>query len=141
METDDDRRVENQRVLLDFFRYLSDRNYDAGLELLGDEVLWEMPFAPPSLASYDRARFAKLLHGWPGFFSEGITFHEVTIHPMVDPDRFVVEFRSEAIVAATGKPYRNHYVGFFRLSEGRIVRVREFFDSRVAIQTFSWRYE
>lgn len=132
-------RRDNQQVLLRLFSCLNVRDYEGALQLIGDDVLWEMPFAPPALAApFNRKRFEKLLRGWPVVFDQGLTFDEVDVHPMLDPDRFVIEFRGEAVMAATGQAYRNRYVGFFRLSDGRIVHAREYFDSAVAIRAFAW---
>lgn len=142
METDMERREANEQVLLRFFRCLNARDYEAALELLADEFLWEMPFAPPAFpAPFELARFKKLLRGFATVFTEGVTFHDLDIQPLLDPDRFVVEFRGEAVVAATGQPYRQRYVGLFRVSEGRIVHVREYFDSAVAIRALGWPSE
>lgn len=135
------RREDNHQVLLRLFGCLNRRDYHA-LQLVAGDVVWEMPFAPPVLpAPFSRQRFEKLLHSWPAVFAQGLTFDDVIVHPMLDPDRFVVEFRGEAVMAASGLPYRNRYVGFFRLSDRRIVHAREYFDSAVAIRAFGWPSE
>lgn len=133
------RREDNRQVLLRLFRCLNRRDYEGALQLVADEVTWEMPFAPPALpAPFNRQRFENLLHSWPVVFAQGLTFDDVNIQPMLDPDRLVIEFRGEAVMAATGQPYRNRYVGLFQLSDRRIVHAREYFDSAVAIRAFGW---
>lgn len=142
MDDEARRRERHQAVLLELFAHLNARDYEAALGLVADDVLWEMPFAPPALrAPFNRERFGKLLRGWPAVFSHGLTFSDVDITPMLDPDRIIVEFRGEAVMAATGQPYRNRYVGIFEFSDGRIVHAREYFDSAVAIRAFGWPLE
>jgi ketosteroid isomerase-like protein len=137
--TDTERREANQRVLERLFDRLNAGDYDGVLELVAEDVAWEMPFSPPALpAPFNRQRFGKVLRTWPTVFSDGFTFDEVTIHPMLDPDRLVVEFRGDARMAATGKRYRNRYVGLFHVVDGQIRHAREYFDSAVAILAFGW---
>ena len=115
-------REQNQQVLIRLFAHLNAREYEAALELFADDLLWEMPFAPPALhAPFNRARFGKLLRSFPLVFSRGLTFDDLKFTPMFDPDQFLLDYRGEAVMAATGQPYRNTYVGIFELSGGRII--------------------
>lgn len=65
-----ERREANKQVLLRFFRCLNDRDYEAALEFMADDLLWEMPFAPAAFpAPFELARFRKLLRGFSTVFT------------------------------------------------------------------------
>src|SRR5882757_10592510 len=101
MEEEALRREQHQEVLVRFFAHLNARDYEAAVELFADDFRWEMPYAPSALpAPFDRERAGKLLRGFPDVFSRGLTFDDVNITPMLNPDRFLVEYRGEAIMAA-----------------------------------------
>lgn len=139
MENEFRRREANEGVLRRLFAHINSRDFDAALELLGDEFVWEMPYAPPALpAPFDRKRAEKLLRGFPSVFAQGLTFHDVDITRMRDADCFLAEYRGEAVMAATGQPYRNRYVAIFKLANQRIIAWREYFDSAEANRAFGW---
>ena len=55
----------------------------------------------------------------------------------MDANLVVVEHRSDGVIAANGRPYRNHYVTFIRFdAEGRVVKSREFYDPGVVVRAF-----
>jgi hypothetical protein len=51
-----------------------------------------------------------------------------------DADRAVLEWRVRGTASATGLVYDNAYCGVFRMRDGRIAEVREYFDSLHAAQ-------
>jgi uncharacterized protein len=57
-------------------------------------------------------------------------FGEIT----VEADRAVLEWRVRGTASATGLAYDNAYCGVFRVRDGRIAEVREYFDSLHAAQ-------
>src|SRR4051794_16045109 len=110
------RRDQHREVLIRFFAHLNAREYEAAVELFADDFRWEMPYAPAALrAPFDQKRAGKLLRSFPTVFSRGLTFDDVNITPMLNPDQFLVEYHGEAIMAATGQPYRNDYIAIFEL--------------------------
>jgi ketosteroid isomerase-like protein len=136
---EDESRQQNAEVVGRLFAHINSRDFDAALDLFDDDLVWEMPYAPPGLpAPFDLERTGKLLRGFPKVFAEGLIVHDVTVSPMLDPDQLLAEYRGEAVMAATGEPYRNRYVAIFRFSDHRIVGWREYFDSAVAIRAFGW---
>jgi ketosteroid isomerase-like protein len=97
---------------------------------LAPDVVMELPYAPPPLPRrYDGLSavlgFQRMVAGLFSSFSiEAERVHVVENGPVV-----VAEFRSEGVVAASGRPYRNRYVTVFELDPGgRVRRWREFYD-------------
>jgi ketosteroid isomerase-like protein len=53
------------------------------------------------------------------------------VYELADPDLLIVEYQSDGLVRATGKPYRNRYIGVFRFRSGRICAWREFHNPEI----------
>ena len=59
------------------------------------------------------------------------------IHETGDPHVVIAEHRSDGVVTANGRPYRNHYVTFFTFDDdGLITSWREFYDAGVVVRAF-----
>lgn len=107
-------------------------------QLLAPDIVIELPFAPPPLPRrYDGfsavLAFQRLA---AGLFS---SFRLEVDRMLVDESgrTVVAEYRSEGVVAATGRPYRNHYLAVFDLdASGRVRRWREFYDSDAVRSAF-----
>jgi uncharacterized protein len=93
---------------------------------LGDDMLtpdfsgWTVLSGPVSKAVYQRA-FAV----FASIFSEGpvLTIHSLT----AEGDRVVAEFHSQGTLQ-TGDAYQNDYLFLFRIRDGRIAYVGEYFN-------------
>lgn len=74
----------------------------------------------------DRATYQKAFGFFSTIFEGGgprLTIHSLT----AEEDRVVAEFRSEGVLV-TGETYRNEYLFLFRVRDGRIAYVGEYFD-------------
>ena len=95
----------------------------------------EMPYADPPvrLEGKDqiRARLAPALE----IFRFTLTVTGVYACP--DPDTLVLEYTSDGQVTTTGKPYRNSYVGFFRVRTRLISFQREYYNPVPASRALS----
>ena len=65
------------------------------------------------------------------------TLSLVEVHFCVDPDLLVAEYTSEGRAAATGKPYRNTYIGLWRFRDGRICGVKEYLNPMVVAEALT----
>src|SRR3546814_2538428 len=54
------------------------------------------------------------------------------VHPTLDPNLFVIEFKAKATVTMTGKPYTQTYILNMQIRDGKLALLREHFDSLVA---------
>jgi ketosteroid isomerase-like protein len=103
---------------------------------LAPDIVMELPYAPPPLARrYDglSAVLGFQRASAPLFSKFAIEIERV--HVVENGTVVVAEYRSEGVVAASGRPYRNRYVTVFELDPGgRIRRWREFYDP-AAVQT------
>jgi ketosteroid isomerase-like protein len=125
-------RVRNVMQLADEMRV------DELVDLFADDAVMELPFAPGRMA---RSHVGKPAIGdFQRFARETFSEFSMTveaIHETTDPHLVIAEHRSVAVVAENGRPYRNHYVTFFRFDDdGRITSWREFYDAGVVVRAF-----
>jgi hypothetical protein len=59
------------------------------------------------------------------------------LHPAADPDLLVAEYRAEGRLRASGRPYRNRYVGLWWFRDGRVRRTREYYDPIAAAEALA----
>jgi ketosteroid isomerase-like protein len=76
----------------------------------------------------DRATYQGAFKVFSSIFAEGPvpTIHSLT----AEEDRVVAEFRSKGILR-NGEPYQNDYLFLFRIRDGRIAYVGEYFNPDV----------
>jgi len=59
-----------------------------------------------------------------------VKFADIRIHPMVDPNQLVVEYKG--IGHPKGRLYQQNYVSFQEYRDGKLFKFREYFDTDVA---------
>ena len=111
---------------------------DELVELFSDDAVMELPFAPGKMA---RAYEGKAAIGeFQRFARDAFSEFSMTVdavHETADPNVVIAEHRSDAVVAANGRPYRNHYVTFFTFdADGLVTSWREFYDAGVVVRAF-----
>jgi len=91
-----------------------------------DDMVLELPYAsPPSVIEGKNTALEYLKAAFAMFrFSLAIT----EVYECVDPDLLVLEYTSSGTVLTTGKPYANRYIGVYWFRDGRIAKVREFYN-------------
>jgi ketosteroid isomerase-like protein len=55
------------------------------------------------------------------------------VHPSADPDLVMVEYTSQGKYLETNRPYRNRYIALWWFRNGRVCRIREFYDPAAGI--------
>ena len=91
-----------------------------------DDMVLELPYASPPSVIEGKDRALKYLTAAFGMFRFSLEITEV--HECLDPDRLVLEYTSEGRVLTSGKPYANRYIGVYWFHDGRIAKVREFYN-------------
>ncbi len=98
--------------------------------LIADDLLWELPYAP-GLGHPERLTGRKEVLGHVGWFIEAVDnfrFYDLKIHAFADPCMAVAEVKAEGLIKPTGRIYRQDYVLFCRVENGKIAFLREYFD-------------
>ncbi len=131
--TGQDRDVEVVRQLIARIGRLE---VDAALELLADDLVLELPFrgdGGPRRLEGDAAR--RFIRAMPKLFAT-LPFHDIVVHGALPSGQVVAEYASDG-TTHTGRSYRNTYVAFFGVRDGRIATWREYFDPSVVDAAFA----
>jgi len=127
--------VTNREAAEAVFAHFRDPSGDRAplLAALAEDVVYEAPyyadFAPRVGKAELEAMFERV-EGDDGFFTEQ-RFPTASLLGTDDPDVFLIEVTGDHGVRSTGKRYRNHYLHFLHLRDGKVVRWREFSNPNV----------
>lgn len=108
---------------------------EAALELVTDDLVLELPFrgdGAPRRLEADAAR--RFVWAMPKPFAT-LSFPEVVVHGALPSGQVVAEYASDGVTRA-GRPYRNAYVAFFTVRDGRVAAWREYFDPTAIAAAF-----
>ncbi len=117
-------------VVREVLRLAASMHVDSLAAHLADDVVMELPFAPPGFAREHHGkeavvRFQQLAAR--SFSSFMMTTDRVLA--TVDAHVVLAEHHSDGIAARSGRPYQNRYVTIFTLDDaGRIRRWTEYYD-------------
>ncbi|MCU1460452.1 MAG: hypothetical protein JWO37_527 [Acidimicrobiales bacterium] len=127
-----DVRQRNEEQVRQVIALISAGRYDDILELLHDDLVFELPYGPAGYPpSFDKPTFTQMQRATFALFS---SFHLelVDVHHLADPDGLVAEYRSDCVVKASGGPYRNRYIGVFGFRDGKIAAWREYHNPEIS---------
>jgi len=136
MEKADGERGRNLETVEAFFARLEAMDIGGFVGLWDENGVQAMPFSPEGFPKELRGRAAirKQYESLPQNYSS-MTFTR-RIHPTVNPEIFVVEYKGRIDVKQTGKPYDNTYVGVFRVKQGKVFRFTEYFNPIILQEAF-----
>lgn len=126
-----DARSRNIVLVRRFLDAVNTWDFDGMAELIEDDFVFEMPFAPPG---FDRriegkGPFLAFVREVPSLIDEE-RLHDVTVETYAsDPNELVAEYKSDMNVLTTGANYKSTYVSRFTVRNGRLARFAECFDA------------
>jgi len=128
-----------EQAVRTLFERLSARDFHGVAEMLHEDVEFDLVYAPMGLDMPVRGRVAMeaLLTNVIGAMFEPFRIEVSAAYPGEDPDVFVAEYRSDAVVKHNGRPYVNRYVGVFRFADEQISLWREFHNPEAATAALS----
>ena len=97
-----------------------------------DDMVLELPYAAPPSVIATKATALEYLTG--AFTMLRFSLESTDVHECVDPDMLILEYTSEGTVLASGKQYANRYIGVYWFRDGRIARVREFYNPVISAE-------
>jgi ketosteroid isomerase-like protein len=111
-----------------FARLGTEGDVEGWLDLLGDDIAVDTPFAPTGDARrYEGREAVERRFGDARRRMPALEFLDLEILATEDPHRWVATCRSEGQMA-TGAPYQNRYCWILRVRDGRIDHWTEYFD-------------
>jgi uncharacterized protein len=134
---DTELRQANVDLVKRYFELWNTLDIDTVETLLHPDVELEVPYALPGTpeAFSGKPDVAAFLHAAPERLGP-LGFHAVEVATLEDPNEIVVEYRSDAKVRGTNKPYRNRYITRITVSDGQIRRFKEFNNPLVLMEAF-----
>lgn len=137
MPTEQETRQANEQTVRDFLCLLAQKNMDAWANLWTEDAVQEMPFSPAGFPTRVAGRDALIKHysGLPAAYG-AMSFPDLILYPMSDPNWVLAEYRGEIEVLATGRSYNNHYCGLFHLRDRQIVLFREYYNPIILTEAF-----
>jgi uncharacterized protein len=135
--TDTELRQANIDLVRRYFELWNTLDVDTVVTLLHPDVELEVPYALPGTPEgfSGKSSVAAFLQAAPERLGP-LGFHALDIATLEDPNEIVVEYRSDAVVRGTNKPYRNRYITRISVSDGQIRRFREFGNPLVLMEAF-----
>jgi ketosteroid isomerase-like protein len=103
---------------------------------LTDDFQFELPYGGDFGGPFDKASFDAMQRATFKMFTN-FRIGPTEVHVCADPGKVVVEYESEAQVAANGRPYRNRYVGVFEVRDHRIASWKEFHNPEAVTKAFA----
>ena len=134
---DEARRSRNLATMQAIRELLRHGDWPGLLQHWADNGVMELPYAMPGVPSRAEGREAIAKSGEVSLamFSRFET-PVFELHPTTDPDVFFAEYESDAEIRQSGRPYRNTYVGYFLLRDGKVVHWKEYFNPNVVREAF-----
>ncbi|MEX2973793.1 nuclear transport factor 2 family protein [Streptomyces sp. C184] len=112
-----------------FLDQIGGRQLEAAFACLADDVVMEMPFAPPgSPTRLEGVGAVRSLYTGVVNAALSIELPVSTTWPFADPEWALVEYTSR-LVQPGGQEYTNVYHGLFRVVDGKIRLFRELYDT------------
>ena len=131
---------ENVQVVQQMFAAFGQGNLPAVLDTLAENVYWQSPvtrtvsreisWARPRHSRKEVATFFKELF-------EGVQPERLeTLESTAQGDRVIVEGKNRGTVKSTGHTYEHDWVMVFTLREGKIVKLRHYYDTADILVAF-----
>ena len=133
--TDSDLRQQNLEGVKRAFAAIGKGDADAMMANYTDDVQMELPFGSPPFVMNGRDKITAYLREAFKTFKFELTLTEV--HECLDPNRLVVEFTSDGMIATTGKKYANRYIAVYWFRDGKVCKWREFLNPTIMAEAFA----
>ncbi|TGL55869.1 polyketide cyclase [Leptospira ognonensis] len=120
----------NKQVVKTFFTLLNEKKMNEAFELLSEDLHWWILGNIAVSGDYDKRKISlglKMLHR--SFDNFLFSFGDFT----AEGNRVSIILESHAKRKSNGKSYNNHYHFLFTLKDGKIEKVKEFFDTVHAV--------
>jgi uncharacterized protein len=128
------------RAMLAYIDAFRQADMPALFRLFADDATVEFPYAPQGLPN--RLDGIDAIRAY--YIDAPKTFRfdrylDIVMHPSSDPDRIVAEFKCEAMILTTGKPYNQTYISTLRVGAGRITDYKEFWNPIIVLDVLGGR--
>jgi len=97
--------------------------------IYADDIVIDLPYAPKHHTGKLEGKEAVLrfLRNI-GVYFENVSIGEPSIYETSDPNMIIAEYPGGSTSKETGLPYRQNYVSFVTVRDGKIAHIREYYD-------------
>jgi ketosteroid isomerase-like protein len=98
--------------------------------IISDDIVWELPYAP-GLGHPAKLTGRDEVLGHVGWFIgavEDLRFYNLQISAFAEHSKAVAQVQAEGRIKTTGRIYRQDYVLFVEVENGKLRFIREYFD-------------
>jgi uncharacterized protein len=123
-------REQNMAIVNRYIDAINRWDFDTMRELLAEDAVFEMPFAPVGFERkfVGRDEILAFVETVPGLI-DAENLHDVRLETYAsDPGEVVAEYKSDMVIKTTGLEYRNDYVSRFTVRDGHVTRFAEHYD-------------
>jgi uncharacterized protein len=118
----------NKQIVRTFDDAMARGDAEAALACLADDATWWVPADEPGGITRPKAEIALLLATFAGVFREAPQTERISL--IAEDDRVALEKIARDGITPGGARYGNDYAMLFRLRDGKIIEVREYYDPR-----------
>ncbi len=134
MTADDPSATDGRALIESILQDVSAGNTEAATSRMAPEIRLRMPFAPPGMPDLieGREQVHRFLATVPRTFSP-LTATVTSAQALTEPGGWVFEYEGDGVARATGRPYRNRYVGLFSLEGALLTQWTEYYNPSVLL--------
>jgi hypothetical protein len=123
-------REQNAAIVSRYIDAINNWDFDTQRELLADDAVFEMPYAPDGFDRkfVGRDNIIGFVETVPAFI-DAENLHDVVIETLhADPGEIVATYKSDMVIKPTGAAYRNDYITRWTVRDGQVARFAEYYD-------------
>jgi ketosteroid isomerase-like protein len=121
---------QNKQLMQTVFAELSNGNSEPFVESLADDVRWTLTGTTAWSRTYDGKPAVQRELLRPLFAQFGDRYTSEATRFTAEDDRVVVEAHGR-VTTKEGRPYNNSYCYVFRIADGRVKEITEYFDTQL----------
>lgn len=132
--------LENKQLLKNIYDEMAKGNTNPFGDAMADDIKWTLKGSTNWSKTYDGkdAVYKELIAPLFEKFADQYTTELVRM--IAEDDTVVVEFNGK-VTTKTGKPYNNSYCYIFRIENGKIAEITEYFDTELVSKALDGKYE
>ena len=120
---------ENVQIVQQMFAGFDQRNLQAVLDTLAEDVYWQSPARPRHGREQVATFFKELFEGVQPERLETLQF-------TAQDDRVIVEGKNRGTVRSTGKNYEHDWVMVLTVRDGKILKLKHYYDTADILAAF-----
>lgn len=132
--------TQNKQLLKNIYDEMAKGNTNPFGEAMADDIKWTLKGSTKWSKTYDGkdAVYRELIAPLFEKFADQYTTELVRM--IAEDNLVVVEFNGK-VTTKTGKPYNNSYCYIFRIENGKIIEITEYFDTELVSKALDGKYE